>query len=318
MQSIARATGAALAAFMMATASHADEGGAGFWIPGQFGSLAAVPSEAGWSLPLLYLHTSVSEGADRQTARGGQLVAGIQARADSILAFPTYTFETPVLQGQAALGLGVGPGWMDASASATFSTPGGRPISGHRSDSASGGSDLYGQGTLKWNQGVHNYMVYGMFGARVGTYSVNRLANLGLNHWSLDGGGGYTYFDKKNEFSAVLGFTYNFKNEDTQYKNGVDAHIDWAASRFLSAQTHAGLVGYFYQQLTGDSGSGAVFGSHKSSVTGLGVQLGHFFPVGRSTWYVNVKAYDEFAAENRPSGWNFWVSLLVPLSPPPK
>ena len=38
----------------------------------------------------------------------------------------------------------------------------------------------------------------------------------------IDLGGGYTYFSPAtgNEFSAVAGFTYNFKNPDTQYQAG--------------------------------------------------------------------------------------------------
>ena len=35
------------------------------------------------------------------------------------------------------------------------------------------------------------------------------------------------------EFSAVAGMTYNLRNTTTDYQNGIDAHIDWGASRFL-------------------------------------------------------------------------------------
>jgi hypothetical protein len=42
----------------------ADEGGVSFWIPGLFGSLAAVPQQPGWSLANIYYQTSVSAGAD--------------------------------------------------------------------------------------------------------------------------------------------------------------------------------------------------------------------------------------------------------------
>ena len=31
-----------------------------------------------------------------------------------------------------------------------------------------------------------------------------------------------------DELTAVLGFTYNFVNQSTQYQNGVDMHLDWA------------------------------------------------------------------------------------------
>ena len=52
----------------------------------------------------------------------------------------------------------------------------------------------------------------------------------------IDLGGGYTYFSPAtgNEFSAVAGFTYNFKNPDTQYQSGIDFHADWGISHFLS------------------------------------------------------------------------------------
>ena len=85
----------------------------------------------------------------------------------------------------------------------------------------------------------------------------DRLANIGIGHGAIDGGGGYTYFNPETgpEASAVLGFTYNFENPDTDYQNGVDMHIDWGASQFLNEQFFVGAVGYYYQQLTGDSGA---------------------------------------------------------------
>ena len=51
---------------------------------------------------------------------------------------------------------------------------------------------------------------------------------------------------------------------------------------------------------------------------GIGPQVGYFFELWERTWYVNVKAYYEFAAQNRPDGWNVWLSLLIPLSPAKK
>ena len=53
-----------------------------------------------------------------------------------------------------------------------------------------------------------------------------------IGHNAIDVGGAYTYFDPKvgHEFSATLGFTYNFENEHTQYQNGIDMRLDWGAS----------------------------------------------------------------------------------------
>ena len=291
----------------------ADEGGVSFWLPGQFGSLAAMQTEPGWSLGAVYYHLSADAGSGFETQRGGRVTAGVDAKADSLFLAPNYAFATPVAGGQAAISVIGAMVSMDAAVNATLTGPGGATVSGSRSDSVTGGSDLYGLGTLKWNRGVHNYMTYTMLGVPVGSYQKGRLANPGLNHWSVDAGGGYTYFDRKNEFSAVMGFTYNFENNATNYQNGVDGHIDWAASRFLSPQLHAGLVGYFYQQLGNDSGSGARLGSYKSSVYAVGPQIGYFIPVGKEKWYLNLKGYYEFAAQNRPEGWNAWISMSIPL-----
>src|SRR5262249_1919587 len=38
----------------------ADEGGASFWLPGTFGSFAAVPAEPGWSTETVYYHSSTT------------------------------------------------------------------------------------------------------------------------------------------------------------------------------------------------------------------------------------------------------------------
>ncbi|WP_395607189.1 transporter [Pseudomonas sp. B22129] len=302
-------------ALLPLTLAHADDGGISFWLPGQFGALAAAPVTPGWSLPLIYYHVNASDNKNAVVPRGGRTVVGLDAKADLLFASPTYTFETPVLGGaQAAISAIGAVARSEASVDATLTGPRGRSFSGGTNDSLKGGSDLYLLGTLKWNHGVHNFMAYSMGNIPIGAYDPNRLVNIGLGHAALDAGGGYTYFDKTNEFSAVAGMTYNWKNNDTDYKNGVDAHIDLSASHFLTSQTLVGLVGYYFQQVTGDSGSGAVLGDFKSRVAGIGPQAGHFFKVGDELWYANVKGYYEFDAKNRPEGWNLWVSLVIPLN----
>ena len=161
-------------------------------------------------------------------------------------------------------------------------------------------------------------MVYGAGDIPVGDYDPNRLVNLGIGHGAIDFGGGYTYFDPKagNEFSGVAGLTYNFKNTSTQYQNGIDFHLDWGVSQFLSKQVFVGLVGYAYQQVTDDFGQNPILGGFRSRVFGIGPQLGYLFPVGDMQGYLNVKAYGEFAAENRPSGWNTWLTFSIsPMAP---
>lgn len=335
----ARLVASAVFLTVMAVASNprpaaADQGGISFWLPGAFGSLAAVPGHPGWSLGAIYLHSSVSAGGDvaasrairfgnRTTNLTVNLDAELRARIDIGVLAPSYTFAQPVLGGQLTLSAlfiyGHDQATIDANITGALG-PIGFATSRSITRDLTAFGDIFPQATLKWNHGVHNTMVYGMANIPVGAYDAHRLVNLGLGHWSIDGGYGYTYFNPQTgyEFSAVTGLTYNFENTDLNYQNGIDWHLDWGASKFLTKQLHVGLVGYAYQQLTGDSGSGATLGDFKSRVFGVGPQVGYIFPVGGMQGYLNLKGYWEFEAENRPEGWNIWLTFAVsPAAPPP-
>jgi hypothetical protein len=186
-------------------------------------------------------------------------------------------------------------------------------------DSVTGFGDLYPIATLKWNQGVNNWMVYLTGDVPVGNYDSTRTINLGIGHGAVDGGGGYTYFNPQTgmEFSAVAGFTYNAINTATNYRNGIDSHLDLATSKFISKQVFVGAVGYVYEQITGDTGSGAKLGAFKSHVEAIGPQAGYIFPIGNLQGVLNLKGYWEFDAENRAKGWNTWLTFAVSNPPPP-
>jgi len=176
--------------------------------------------------------------------------------------------------------------------------------------------DLAPMASLKWKQGNDNFMTYVTGGIPIGAYNPRSLANIGIGFWSVDSGGGYTYYNETTgyEFSALSGFTYNFINPSTQYQNGIDFHTDLAASKTLSDNVYVGAVGFIYDQVTGDSGTGAVLGSFESRVFGAGPQLGFFFPIGKMAGSLNLRAYYEFGAEHRPAGWNGWAEFSI--SPP--
>jgi hypothetical protein len=328
----------AAASALFPQTSFADEGGVSFWVPGFFGSLAATPQQPGFSFATMYYHTTVSAGADvaaaRQVTRGNitanlsaNLTGNLNADADLVMAIPSYVFATPVLGGQAAVALIVPMGRNTVSVDATLTGALGPfpfAVSGGSSDSVTGFGDLIPQASLRWNAGAHNFMTYVTGDVPVGAYDSRRLGNLGIGHGAIDAGGGYTYFNPQTgqEFSAVLGFTYNFLNQSTKYQNGVDMHLDWATSKFITKQWQIGLVGYVYDQLSCDSGSGDRLGCFESRVIGVGPQIGYVIPLGDLQGYVNLKGYKEFDAAHRPEGWNVWLTFVVspaaPTSSPPK
>jgi hypothetical protein len=295
-------------------AAFADEGGVSFWLPGLFGSLAAVPQpQPGWSFASIHYHTSVSAGGvvglEREFTLGkfpvplnltASLNANLHATDDLALIAPSYAFATPVLGGQASLGMMTVVGGTSTSLSGTLSgslSAGPFTIPFMRSDSfgsaVTGVGDLYPQGAIKWNQGVYNYMVYLTGDIPVGDHDPSRLSNIGIGHAAFDGGGGYTYFNPQTGkgFSVVGGFTENFTNTSTNYRNGVDFHLDMAAAQFLSKQWLVGAVGHLYDQVTSDSGSAPILGPVQSRVVGVGPQIGYLFPINRMQGYLTQSLF---------------------------
>jgi hypothetical protein len=299
--------------FVSVDIACADEAGVSFWLPGQYGSFSAVPSDPGWSFESTFYHATAAANASATFARGGRIEAGMKSPSDLIMLTPTYSFATPVLGGQAAIGVSAVLGRNATSVSATLTGPGGRSLSGSNFDEVLGFGDLYPTASLKWNRDVHNVMVYATTGIPLGVYNPERLASLGLGHWAADAGAGYTYQNEQTKFewTVVAGLTYNFINPATQYQSGVDAHIDWAISQYVSEKWHIGAVGYVYRQLTGDSGPGATLGEFKSRVTGIGPQVGFSIPVGSQEAYLNIRGYYEFDARNRLEGWTAYITLSM-------
>jgi hypothetical protein len=314
--------------------SLADEGGVSFWLTGQFGSLAAVPQQPGWSIASTFYYTSVSGSRYVAAAReitvnkikrtvNVSLDLDLKARADLVFLSPTYVFESPVLGGQLAVGMAGTFGHNSTSLNGILTASVGsltatRP--GNISDARDGFGDLYPQTSLRWNSGVNNFMTYLLGDIPVGTYDSSRLSNFGIGHGAVDGGVGYTYFTPEtgHEFSVVTGLTGNTTNRATDYQNGIDWHLDWGVSQFLSQQLHVGALGYVYKQLGADSGAALILGENKSLVAGIGPQIGYLFPIGNMQGYLGLKAYWEIAADRRADGWNAWLTFAIsPAAPSP-
>ena len=142
-------TVAAIAALLLTPAqtASADENGISFWLPGLFGSLAAAPQTPGWSLGSIYYHTTVGASgnvaASREITIGHlpanvnvSLNANLNAQADLMLLSPSYTFASPVLGGQFAVGVMGIFGRMSTSIDGTLTAAAG-PLSVMRTGSIS-------------------------------------------------------------------------------------------------------------------------------------------------------------------------------------
>ena len=290
----------------------ADEGGVPFWMSGQYASMAAVPSQPGWSLVLMPYIYSGSADKSKNFQHGQSVNAGLSARESIFLFQLGYSAEEKILGGQPYVGIGWGPGSNTTTAFASVSSVN---TEFNKANSVTGSTDIYPLASLAWNKGNNNFMTYVTGDIPVGTYSSTSLSSIGIGHAAMDAGGGYTYLNNTTglEFSSVVGATYNWMNNQTNYKNGIDSHLDWSLSQFVSQNWQVGIAGYVYYQLTADSGSGARLGAFKSQVAAIGPQIGYLFNIGKKQAYINLRAYKEFWAQNRVEGYAMISTISIPL-----
>ena len=290
----------------------ADEGGVPFWMSGQYASMAAVPSTPGWSLVLMPYVYSGSADKSKNFQHGQSINAGLSTRESIFLFQLGYSAEEKILGGQPYIGVGWGPGSNTTTAFASVSSI---STEFNKASSVTGSTDIYPLASLAWNKGNNNFMTYVTGDIPVGTYSATNLSSIGIGHAAMDAGGGYTYLNNTTglEFSGVVGATYNWKNNQTNYQSGVDSHLDWSLSQFLSKHWQVGIAGYVYYQLTADSGIGDKVGNFKSQVAAIGPQIGYLFNIGKKQAYINLRAYKEFWAQNRVQGYATVATISIPL-----
>lgn len=244
----------------------AAEGAFSNYFPGSYGTVAvATPPAEGWS----YLNYNLFYAADAdRSVLQGRLNADLDTSVYLNMSSGIYAFEGPVLGGRFAMGATLPLGYA-ALESQLIGTTGNMAVD----DSATGlGDMLLLPAALYWNDGNWFYNLYGLIVAPTGEYDVNDSVNIGRNYWSFD-----TVFAVTNlnmttgrDFSLVAGYMINSENDATNYKTGNELHVNATFNQFFSETFALGLHGYYYQQITGDSGSGAILGDFKGESYGIG------------------------------------------------
>jgi hypothetical protein len=166
---------------------------------------------------------------------------------------------------------------------------------------------LYGnQGNLHYS--LNNYIV-----VPVGDYDSDDLANTGLNYWTFEVDFAATYLNEETgqDYSVVAGYGYNTENEDTDYHSGEEMHIDFSLNQFLSESFAIGINGYYYKQIGGDSGDGAVLGSFKGEGAGIGPAIMYSTKLSGKDVYFIAKWMHDYHAENRVEGDYVYVSFIM-------
>jgi hypothetical protein len=293
-------------------AARATEGGTGHYLPGGTATLIDLaPTKPGWVAEGMYLHYSGDASASRRILIAGNAVANLKADSDAFLLGGLYTFELPALHAHYSVGAFLPLVAMDVKGN--VDTPLG---SVSRRDLETGLGDMtLIPLMLAWKSGRWQADALLPISAPTGDYDVGHLANTGLNYWTFDPTLGVAYSNEKIGFNAAFheGITLNTENTDTDYQSGATLHLDASVQQLLPAgpgYAGIGAEGFYLQQVTGDSGSGAQFGSFRGLSAGVGPVLTYVLPWHEDTFVAELRWLRELAVERRLKGDYVWLKLV--------
>lgn len=301
-----------VAAFAFVPVSQAEEGGAGHYIPGGVSTMIDLPpTKGGWILETMYLNYDAEVSGSRTLPVAGLLTGGLNVTSNSITLGTLYTFDQKILGGYYSLGAFLP--YVDVNASAQVTL---RNRTRSRNDQVNGVGDLsIIPAMMAWK--INDWLIDASLPiyAPTGDYKVGRLANTGLNHWTFDPTFGGAYNNEKTGFNAAVhtGLAVSTRNEDTDYRNGTVFHLDTSVQQLLplgKGFLGLGAEAFYYQQMTGDSGGGAVLGDNKARTVGLGPVLSYLLPVGDNTLVAELRWLNELETQRRVKGNYIWFKLV--------
>lgn len=295
----------------------AAENGTGFYLLGSKGPGAGMlPQLPGIYYENDFYYYSGDLGGGKRLPTGGDVAVGVHGQV--ALEFPLFLIVVPedIAGGKLGFTFGVPIGWAKSSADVRLSGP----ILGSREKSVTDtiftiGDPIVGA-TLGWEAGNFHWNLGTLVNIPIGDYQEGELANIAFHRWALDVTAAGTYFDPETgwDFSGAAGVTFNAENPATDYHTGTEFHLEGSISKQFNPAFSAGILGYYYHQLTGDSGEGAVLGPFKGQVAAIGAQVGYNFKVGQLPMAARIKYFHEFDAKNRAEGDAVLATLSMPLS----
>jgi len=262
---------ALVATCLSAERAAASEGAASYYFAGAFGSfLTAVPPEPGFTAAS---QTLIFGGQAQRAVLRGRATFGLTAFALYEYLAGSYAFAQPILGGRLQVGAAA-PVIATASMNVTLDTRLFGQLSGGDTDTGFGDM-LLTPFAFYWSFGELNVKHSQWVVAPTGRYKVNSLLNVGRNYWAFDTQLGVTWFHKATgtELTVLPGIMLNTSNPATDYRSGNEFHLDFMANQFLAPTFALGVQGYWYKQIDGDSGNGAVLGPFVGESFGLGPAL---------------------------------------------
>jgi hypothetical protein len=305
-----------LLAASLAPVVHAEEGGSGHYLPGATASfIDALPDREAFAYVNAFTYYNGSVGGSRELNLGGQVVANVDGTVYADTSFLLYQTPWKIFGGQYAAALAIPYMWMEVKGNVQAG-----PATGNRCDTANGLGDIQVLPLmLGWKKGDVSYgTTFGIY-APTGEFEEGHLANVGKNFWTFEPGVSMSWLSSKigTEVSLFAGFDFNTTNYKTDYQSGDVFHLDATVAQHLPL--FGGFVGvganaFYYQQITGDRGSGARLGDFEGRTIGVGPVLSFATKIGRNKTtdlVAELKWLPELDVAKRLKGDTIWFKLAL-------
>jgi hypothetical protein len=297
----------------------AEEGGSGHYFPGSMSSfIDGVPPSETVIFRLNVLDYDGEFDSDIAVPVAG--LAALDVGVDSTAVALTSLWRPPIDMGERwSYAAAVTVPYIDLSVEADVAVPAdplGRTV--RRRDSASGlGDVMIFPLMLNYNASPalnYNFRI-GLY-APTGDYEKGKLANQGKNFWSVEPTISMLYLNPENgrELSLFAGMTFNQENDKTDYKSGTQAHAEMTAAQHFplwGGLAGAGITGFWYQQVTGDSGDGAIFGDFKARSLGIGPTVSWTGKTFGEDFIAEFKWLHESGVKRRPEGDTLFLKAVL-------
>lgn len=315
----------ALCCLVMAVAlvcgqAWAEEGGGGHYMPGATASfIDALPGKPGLAVANFFAYYDASTDVSKRLPLGGFVTAGLDATAYADTLVALYRTPLTLLGGYYVVGMAVPYVWMEVKGHVQLTGPMGNTITKTVRDTANGFGDITVYPFMLAWTGLGGDLKYDVrMGIYVptGEYHEGDLANVGKNYWTFEPAVSLSYMSNKIglELSAFAGVDFNTKNNDIEYRTGDQFHLDVTVAEhlpLLGGLIGVGATGFYYQQINGDSGSGACLGDFKGRTSGIGPVLSYVTKVWKKDLVAEVKWLREFDVKNRLEGDYIWFKLAM-------
>ena len=179
----------------------------------------------------------------------------------------------------------------------------------YRSDTF-GIGDFFAESTLSWHPQQFDFAAGIGLWAPTGDSANPPTTRVGSGFWTPMFTAGATWYpdaDKTWAISALSRYEINSEQRDTHDTPGQAYTLEWGISKSCTKTIDCGVVGYYQQKVTGDTGSNPLGLTAHNQVTAIGPEVSVAIPSAMT--FVSLRYNYEFLAENRAQGHTVTLTL---------